>query len=80
MPRTPFTVLILRPDYVASDFGHDTYLAHVDAVSPERAEEEARMEAWVADQSPQDEEGVGEPEDYHVLCVFPGHLSDLRTA
>lgn len=27
----PYTVLLLRPDYIAEPYGQDTYLAHVNA-------------------------------------------------
>jgi len=32
-----YTVLLLRPDYVADGFGEDTYLAHVRAETPKAA-------------------------------------------
>lgn len=77
-----YTVLILRPDYVASEYGKDTYLAHVEEVADvKEAEQAARLEAWSADQVPDvrdlaSTEGI---EDYHVLFVAEGLHDDLRS-
>ena len=76
-----FTVLLLRPDTISDDFGQDTYLAHVEGSSPGLAMEKAQMEAWVEDNGgPNDieDDAPGGPDDYGVLCVFEGHLADLR--
>ena len=77
----PFTVLLLRPDYISDNFGLDTYLAHVNAASPKLAQEKAQMEAWVDDHGGPDEiedDADGEPDDYFVLFVAVGHLHDIR--
>ena len=76
-----FTVLLLRPDTISDDFGHDTYLAHVESGSVVIAQSKAQMEAWVEDNGgPNDieDDAPGSPDDYGVLCVFEGHLADLR--
>lgn len=66
-----YTVLLLRPDYVASDFGQDTYLAHVEAGSVAEAQVLAQLEAAEADREE-------EPTDYYTLFVAAGHLNDLK--
>jgi hypothetical protein len=70
---TTYTVLLLRPDYIADQYGEDTYLAHVTAGNPTEALAEARREVAKAD-------GNDEPEwnDYACLCIFEGTLTDLN--
>ena len=76
-----YTALLLRPDYIADEFGKDTYLAHVWGETPVDAGKVAQQAAWDADQIPDSdtdgEEGVGSPGDYHVLFMAEGHLNDL---
>ncbi len=76
-----YTVLLLRPDYIADEFGKDTYLARVAADSVEEAAFLAQAEAWFNDLPP--DEPVPTPDestmdDYHVLFVCVGHLKDLK--
>ena len=68
-----WTVLILRPDYIASDYGQDTYLAHVTAPTVDEAQALAQREAAAADSSPHD------GSDYYVLFACRGHLLNLAT-
>ena len=74
-----YTVLLLRPDYVADEFGKDTYLAHVTAADTVQAMARARYEAWNSDIEVAEDELdlVGHPDDYHVLFCTMGHLRDL---
>lgn len=73
-----FTVLLLRPDYIADEFGKDTYLAHVVATGVEDATRSAQLEAITADldDSMPPEDVV--PDDYHVLFACRGHQEDLK--
>ena len=67
-----YTVLLLRPDYVADEFGKDTCLAHVVANGAEEAQKMAQLKYAM------DERDAGnQPEDYHVLFVALGHHQDL---
>lgn len=70
-----YTVLLLRPDYCTSDFGQDTYMTHVFAVSPPAAVELAQIEAVRTDYGDEVEDAT--PHDYFPLVVFAGHLDDL---
>lgn len=76
-----YTVLLLRPDYIADEFGKDTYLAHVTADGAKEAMEAAQLEAWVADREGDELEEPNDtaegPEDYHVLFATMGHQRDL---
>jgi hypothetical protein len=69
-----FTVLLLRPDHVANNFGQDTWVSHVEADTPGGAVVSAQEIAYWTDH----EEGDGgSADDYHPLFVVEGHLSDL---
>jgi hypothetical protein len=78
-----YTVLLLRPDYVADDYGTDTYMTHVDAPTVAAAQAAAQREAVLMDYSPQDEP-IDEEEilehmpDYAVLMVIEGKHMDIK--
>jgi len=67
-----YTVLLMRPDYVADRFGEDTYLAFVTARSPTLAIKAARLEVLRAD----DIAAVNR-EDYHPLFTLNGWHNDI---
>lgn len=69
-----YTVLLQRPDYVADQYGADTYMAWVRAVSVEKAIKVAQKEAVEFD----DREDSADPIDYYPLAVFEGHLYDIK--
>ncbi len=75
-----YTVLLLRPDYIAAEFGHDTYLAHMQATSVEIACKLAQMDAFETDVAQDDRADFGDDasDDYHVLFVCLGHQEDLK--
>lgn len=62
-------VLLLRPDYAAATFGHDTYCAHILAETPKEALWEARQDAIKTD-------GTSVPEDYYCLSCTEGWTRD----
>jgi hypothetical protein len=66
-----YTVLLLRPDYVADDFGTDTYLAQVEADSVSAAVLAAQAE--VAEIDDLDLKST----DYHPLITIEGWHDDL---
>ncbi len=76
--RYPFTVLTLRPDYATDNYGEDTFLAHVKAKCPEDAAKVAQGMVFADYLDGADvADLIGDPEDFRVLCMFPGHLDDL---
>lgn len=78
-PLFPFTVLLLRPDYIASEFGKDTYLAHVMARDPAHAAQVAQVEAFRADDGNDSGEDDAEETcapDYYPLLTLAGHHSE----
>ena len=75
-----YTVLLLKPDYVANQYGEETYLAHVRATSAAQAQRFAQIEARDAD----DDSDIDDPDamkndpaDYRALFTALGHLQDL---
>jgi len=66
-----YTVLLMRPDYVADGFGEDTYLAHVRAETPTAAITLAQQEVAKLD----DLDGV-QAVDYHPLITLEGRHND----
>ena len=73
MRKTYYTVLLLFPDYLASDFGSDTYMSCVEADSPEEALRKVREKACVENQ--QDPE---QAEDFFCLIIVQGRHADLN--
>ena len=68
--KTKWTVLLLRPDYVASEFGHDTLLMHVMATTTRKALKLAQADACLIDHTEI-------PEDYYCLLCTHEYLLDL---
>ena len=68
----PYTVLLLRPDYIAEPYGQDTYLAHVHARTPREAKRVAQDEVRLVDGDAADDS-----EDYHPLFITEGHHQDM---
>lgn len=74
-----FTVILLRPDYMADNYGTDVYITHVevDTNSVSAAVAKAKQESWEIDNSGPDGElqsSIGTPEDYHCIVAYEGHL------
>lgn len=71
-----FTVILLRPDYLASDdaggFGQDVYVAYVESKHAKAAAAKAQREVFRADTD--NELDPGNPDDYAVVVVLPGHV------
>jgi len=81
----PYTVLLLYPDYIADEWGIETYLAHVTADNPKDADKLARMDAAAAqpgdpdcDDDDAQESRAQLAADFHTHCIFEGHLIDLK--
>jgi hypothetical protein len=65
--KKPYSVLLLYPDF-ANDSGTETYYAFVEASDAIEAVATAQQEAATAQESMD-----GDPEDFAVLLVTPGH-------
>ena len=72
-----YTVLLLRPDYTASEFGKDTFLLHAVAEDVDQAQVLAQVAAWIADNEDNDDADPADQLDYHVLFVALGHHENL---
>jgi hypothetical protein len=73
---TAYTVLLLRPDHIADEFGKDTYLTQVDADTPTEALTLARRE--VAQIDGVDFERESDLNDYACLLIVAGTHDDLN--
>lgn len=63
-----YSVLLLYPDKGNASTGPETYFAHVEAASPDRAAKTAQGRAdW-------DNKGSPAADDFKVLAVFAGHV------
>lgn len=70
--KKKFTVVLLRPDYIADVYGHDIFSDYVMAYGPEDAIERARKHVVKADG--EEPESAG---DYHALVVYEGYQRSL---
>lgn len=75
-----YTVILLRPDYMTSNYGQDTWMDSVRARSREEAIELARGECHLADNEGCDGglDMLGSPDDYFVIAVIRGKHDDLN--
>lgn len=69
--KRKYTVVLLRPDYVTDDYGHDVVVAHVEEKDVVSAQRTAQKEVSLKDEQQF-------PEDYHILAVFEGHLENVK--
>ena len=67
----PYTVLLVLPDYLADNYGQETYLVQVDAVNVKEAVAEARREAV-------SELNATLDTDFFVSFVCEGHVDDIK--
>lgn len=67
-----WTILLLRPDYVAATFGHDAILLREQALSSTAALAQARISACEEDEQPTEQ-----AEDYYCLFCCKGRPENL---
>lgn len=81
MSKHKFTVMLLRPDYMADNYGTDFTIEHVETQEhdAQAAVQTAQALRWKADNADEGEDRAGDPEDYFVLAVFDGHLQSHYT-
>lgn len=73
---SPYTVVLLRPEYLAHPYGLDIYTAHVCARDADDAIVKAQNEAFTVDLK---ESVIAEsPQDYAMLLVFDSHCTPIR--
>lgn len=76
-----YTVILLRPDYVASNYGQDAWMEVVKARDPKEAVKRARGQRHRADihwLAKEDFDSYGSPDDYFVIAVIRGKHEDLN--
>lgn len=69
-----YTVLLLYPDYLSSNYGEETFLAHVSADSAGAAIERARKEVLRVNEWTEADAGL---DDFAVLMAMRGIHDDL---
>lgn len=72
-----YTIILLRPDYFAEEYGKDTYTACVEATTPEEAIEMAKIECAAQDRRDtaagfEESEYTEYLDDLHVLYIIKG--------
>lgn len=72
----PYTVLLLRPDYLADEFGVETLLFREEANTPGGAVVSAQERACEFDADGPEDDSIN-PDDYHPLLVIEGHHEDV---
>ena len=75
-----YTVILLRPDYIAGTFGEDTYMATVEADSVSDAQKLAQMDAFELDIDEEDRGNYADKtsDDYFVIAVIAGDHQDIK--
>jgi hypothetical protein len=66
---TPYSVLLLYPDYASRQYGEETYYAFVTAADPIEAVANAQAQAVAAQEGVE----IDDPEDFAPLLVTLGH-------
>lgn len=71
--KTQWTVVLLRPDYIAEEYGEDTYVAHVEADGNEWGTviKAAQAQAYKVDKK--DKVNIERKTDYKAIAIFAGH-------
>ena len=70
-----YSVLLLYPDYVAENYGQDTFYDLVEAGTPAEAVATARMNALKC--ADRDGAWINDPEDFFLLLLIEGHRMAL---
>jgi len=73
-----YTVLLLYPEYLADEYGEETYLAHVSVNDTTEAIYAARLEAAFEFTTTDEDDEFTNPDDFFVLLVCEGHIEDLK--
>lgn len=69
-----YTVLMLYPDYLTSDYPNETYLAWVEAKTPREAAAAARAEAVAEYPSLYGDVDPPDPIDFTIILLTPGKI------
>ena len=72
-----YTVVLLYPDYIANEFGYETYIGTVYAEFPQNAVHKIQQRAAKANIGPDDDDTDVAPVDFHPLAVFKGDCEQV---
>lgn len=71
--KKPYSVLLLYPDYMANNYGEETYYSFVSALCPEHAVEMAQRKAFLEN----GKDGCNYFEDFLPILVIEGHHKSI---
>ena len=71
--KVKYSVLLLYPDYIANDFGSDTYYTFVVAATPREALDKARQSCLKVCPD------INDPVDLFCLLLIHGHKHDMAS-
>lgn len=71
-----YTVLMIVPDYIANNYGEETYMTYVQAESVEEAQKEAQIQAQIV--MVEDIDDSDDPKDFLVCFVCEGFVKDIH--
>ena len=77
MARQKLTVVLLKPDYVAEQFG-DTSLIYTEAIDIQSGLKAAQQEAADQEQDRLADDTAINPEDFTVLFAAPTYVADVK--
>ena len=70
-----YTIVLMYPDYIAENYGEETYTAYVDADTLRAAIDSATEEALKANKITK-KSGLRRPEDWAVVFACQGHVEN----
>lgn len=72
-----YTVLLIYPDYLASQYGEEFYMESVEAETPKEAVAKVQQMAVETNIPNGDNEGDIDPVDFAVVAVFEGVVQSV---
>lgn len=80
MPNKLYTVILIYPDHIATNYGEEFFTAYVGETTPQRAVRRARAKALAANELSSDpkSENYCNPKDFAVVAVFHGHHDNVN--
>jgi hypothetical protein len=71
--KLPYTVILLYPDFLSDNYGEETYVAWVEAESPEEAVKLGQKQVLNANANPEGCRAI----DFYPIFACEGHHRDL---
>lgn len=80
MAKRNYTVILLFPDYLADNYGEETFLTTVRATNVLEAQMRAQEEAWAPYRAEygDGEDGAVDLDDFMVIATIRGAHADIK--